>query len=77
MDPELASYYASLAWFGEQSAEHDAHLPLDQARLVQLTSALHGSPTDDSDPPQFMADASVYADKFKLSDEPARRPLEA
>jgi 2,3-dihydroxyphenylpropionate 1,2-dioxygenase len=36
---------------------------------VQLTSALHGLAHNETDRAQFMADASFYADRFKLPDE--------
>ena len=53
----------------EQAAEHDAHYPSIKPELVQLTAALHGLAHNDSDRAQFIADASGYADKFKLSHE--------
>jgi 2,3-dihydroxyphenylpropionate 1,2-dioxygenase len=69
MDPSWHHNYASLAWFGEQVDGHEAHYPAIKPELVQLTSALHGLAHNDSDRAQYMTDASVYADKFNLSDE--------
>jgi 2,3-dihydroxyphenylpropionate 1,2-dioxygenase len=69
MDPSWHHNYASLAWYGEQNDVHDAHYPSIKPELVQLTSALHGLAHNESDRAQYMADASIYADKFSLSDE--------
>jgi 2,3-dihydroxyphenylpropionate 1,2-dioxygenase len=69
MDPSWHHNYASLAWFGEQGDGHDAHYPSIKPELVQLTSALHGLAHNETDRAQYIADSSLYADKFKLSDE--------
>jgi 2,3-dihydroxyphenylpropionate 1,2-dioxygenase len=69
MDPSWHHNYASLAWFGEEANGRDAHYPSIKPELVQLTAALHGLAHNETDRAQYMADASAYADKFKLSDE--------
>jgi 2,3-dihydroxyphenylpropionate 1,2-dioxygenase len=69
MDPSWHHNYASLAWFGEQADEHDAHYPSIKPELVQLTDALHGLAHNEADRALFVSDASAYADKFKLSTE--------
>ena len=69
MDPSWHHNYASLAWFSEQPQDRVAHYPSIKPELVELTSALHGLAHHDTDRQQFVADARVYADKFKLSSE--------
>jgi 2,3-dihydroxyphenylpropionate 1,2-dioxygenase len=76
MDPSWHHNYASLAWFGEQADEHDAHYPSIKPELVQLTAALHGLAHNEADRALFISNASAYAGKFKLSAEQRAALLE-
>jgi 2,3-dihydroxyphenylpropionate 1,2-dioxygenase len=67
MDPSWHHDYASLAWIGGRPEQHAAHYPSIKPELVELTSALHGLAHDEAKRTQYMADAAVYADQFKLS----------
>src|SRR3954447_22701712 len=69
LDPSWHHNYASLGWIDSRPNDHAAHYPSIKPELVELTSALHGLAHNDTDRAQYMNDAAVYADKFKLSDE--------
>lgn len=72
MDPSWHHNYASLGWTGGQAESHAAHYPSIRPELVELTSALHGLAHDPAKRSQYIADAAVYADQFKLSPEQRR-----
>ncbi len=70
MDPSWHHNYASLGWTtGQGEAERAAHYPSIKPELVELTSALHDLAHDDNMRKLFVADATAYADKFKLPAE--------
>jgi len=69
MDPSWHHNYASLGWTGSQLAGHSAHYPSIKPELVELTTALHGLAHDGSKRTQYVANATTYADQFKLSPE--------
>jgi 2,3-dihydroxyphenylpropionate 1,2-dioxygenase len=69
LDPSWHHNYASLAWTGgspETDEEHAAHYPAIKPELVELTSALHGLAHDAEMRMQFLADASAFADRYRL-----------
>jgi 2,3-dihydroxyphenylpropionate 1,2-dioxygenase len=68
LDPSWHHNYASLAWTGGSEDEDDraAHYPAIKPELVELTSALHGLAHDAGMRAQFLADASGFADRFRL-----------
>jgi 2,3-dihydroxyphenylpropionate 1,2-dioxygenase len=68
LDPSWHHNYASLAWTGGSEDEDDraAHYPAIRPELVELTSALHGLAHDAGMRAQFLADASAFADRFRL-----------
>jgi 2,3-dihydroxyphenylpropionate 1,2-dioxygenase len=67
LDPSWHHNYASLAWTGGQGeSERAAHYPSIKPELVELTAALHDLAHDAGKRAQYMADATAFADKFKL-----------
>jgi 2,3-dihydroxyphenylpropionate 1,2-dioxygenase len=69
MDPSWHHNYASLAWFGGENKQKEAHYPSIKPELVELISALHGLAHEEQNRQQYMKDAAAYADKFKLSSD--------
>jgi len=69
MDPSWHHNYASVAWFGGGSTQHDLHYPSVEPELVGLTSALHALAHDASARAQFLADAKSFAARFPLSSQ--------
>jgi 2,3-dihydroxyphenylpropionate 1,2-dioxygenase len=69
MDPSWHHNYASLGWTGSQLGDHPAHYPSIKPELVELTTALHGLAHDPNKRTQYVANATTYADQFKLSPE--------
>jgi 2,3-dihydroxyphenylpropionate 1,2-dioxygenase len=69
MDPSWHHNYASVAWFGDGSTQHDLHYPSVEPELVGLTSALHALAHDASARAQFLADAKSFAARFPLSSQ--------
>jgi 2,3-dihydroxyphenylpropionate 1,2-dioxygenase len=67
MDPSWHHDYASLAWIESEPQDRAPHYPSIRPELVELTSALHGLAHDADKRAQYMADASSYADQFKLA----------
>jgi 2,3-dihydroxyphenylpropionate 1,2-dioxygenase len=67
MDPSWHHNYASLGWTsGSAEQQHAAHYPSIKPELVELTAALHSLAHDAAERAAYMADASSYADKFRL-----------
>lgn len=66
MDPSWHHNYASLAWYGPDAKQQNAHYPSIKPELVELTSALHGLAHEADKRAEFMNDAGSYVDKFKL-----------
>jgi 2,3-dihydroxyphenylpropionate 1,2-dioxygenase len=66
-DPSWHHNYASLGFIGSQPTDHGAHYPSIKPELVELTSALHALAHDADKRAQYVADASAFADQFKLS----------
>jgi len=64
MDWSWHHNYASVAWFGGGSTQHDLHYPSVKPELVGLTSALHALAHDASARAQFLADAKGFAARF-------------
>jgi 2,3-dihydroxyphenylpropionate 1,2-dioxygenase len=69
LDPSWHHNYASLGWTGSQPGGHPAHYPSIKPELVELTTALHGLAHDADKRMQYIANAAIYADQFKLSPE--------
>jgi 2,3-dihydroxyphenylpropionate 1,2-dioxygenase len=70
MDPSWHHNYASLGWIGGAGEEHRAaHYPSIKPELVELTSALHGLAHDSELRAQYLVDAGMFADRFRLSPE--------
>ena len=67
MDPSWHHNYASLGWVGGNSEQpHAVHYPSIKPELVELTSALHSLAHDAEMRAQYLADASAFADRFRL-----------
>lgn len=71
MDPSWHHNYASLGWFSAPRDPTTPHYPATKPELVELVSALHGLAHDASAREAFLADASAYAARFKLTAEQA------
>ena len=71
--PELAPRLCLARLDRRRSVEdHAAHYPSIKPELVELTAALHALAHDDDKRAQYIADATAYADQFKLAAGPAR-----
>ena len=66
LDPSWHHNYASLAWFGGDAANGDAHYPSIRPELVELTAALHGLAHDAALRAQYIADPAAFAARFRL-----------
>lgn len=67
-DPSWHHNYASLGWFGAESAAHQAHYPNIKPELVELTSALHALAHDADKRSAYMADPAAFAGAYALPD---------
>jgi 2,3-dihydroxyphenylpropionate 1,2-dioxygenase len=69
MDPSWHHNYASLGWYSPQMASAEAHYPSIKPELVELTSALHSLAHEQDSRNQFVEDAGLFADRYKLTPE--------
>jgi 2,3-dihydroxyphenylpropionate 1,2-dioxygenase len=69
LDPSWHHNYASLGWINAREADHVAHYPSIRPELVELTAALHELAHDADRRAEYIADASAFADRYKLSAE--------
>jgi 2,3-dihydroxyphenylpropionate 1,2-dioxygenase len=69
LDPSWHHNYATLAWIGAAEQSSAAHYPSIKPELVDLTAALHGIAQDPELRRLYAADASAYADRFRLTGE--------
>ena len=69
MDPSWHHNYVSLGWWGGPPAPAELHYPSIKPELVELTVALQGLAHDDASCAAYVADATAYADRFRLTPE--------
>jgi 2,3-dihydroxyphenylpropionate 1,2-dioxygenase len=69
LEPSWHHNYASVGWFSPPSAPSEPHYPSIKPELVELTVALHGLAHDEASRAAFLADATGYADRFRLTAE--------
>jgi 2,3-dihydroxyphenylpropionate 1,2-dioxygenase len=67
MQPSWHHNYASLGWFGKASAQPAPHYPSIKPELLELTAALHELAHDTEMRCQYLANATAYADHFRLT----------
>jgi 2,3-dihydroxyphenylpropionate 1,2-dioxygenase len=67
LEPSWHHNYASLGWYNPPAPRPEPHYPSIKPELVELTVALHGLAHDEPSRVAFLADASGYADRFRLT----------
>src|SRR6201997_3355761 len=69
LEPSWHHNYASLGWFSPADSPPQPHSPSIKPELVELIVALHGLAHDEASRTAFLADATGYADRFRLTAE--------
>jgi 2,3-dihydroxyphenylpropionate 1,2-dioxygenase len=67
MNPSWHHNYASLGWFNRPSQVPQPHYPATRPELVELISAVHALAHDPAARAAYIADATGYADRFRLT----------
>ena len=67
LEPSWHHNYASLGFLTPPTDVSEPHYPSIRPELVELTTALHGLAHDDDRRREYLADAAVYADGFRLT----------